>query len=53
MLLSICIPTYNRPEYLKIVLHQFVQKSKDFEVCISNNASKIDTYKIIKPFKKN
>ena len=53
MLLSICIPTYNRPEYLKNCLTSIcAQKSKDFEVCISDNASNIDIYKIIKPFKK-
>ena len=51
MLLSICIPTYNRPEYLKIVPSICAQKSKDFEVCISDNASKIDIYKLL-PFKK-
>lgn len=53
MLLSICIPTYNRPEYLKNCLTSIcAQKSKNFEVCISDNASNIDIYKIIKPFKK-
>lgn len=53
MLLSICIPTYNRPENLKNCLNSISkQKSKDFEVCISDNASKSNIYKIIKPFKK-
>ncbi len=53
MLLSICIPTYNRPENLKNCLHSIsTQKSKDFEVCISDNASTTDIYTIVKPFKK-
>ena len=39
MLLSICIPTYNRPEHLKNCLNSIcTQKSKDFEVGISDNA---------------
>ena len=53
MLLSICIPTYNRPEHLKNCLNSIcAQKSRNFEVCISDNASNVDINKIIKPFKK-
>lgn len=53
MLLSICIPTYNRPENLKNCLDSIAkQVSTDFEVCISDNASKADIGKIIQPFKK-
>ena len=53
MLLSICIPTYNRPEHLKNCLNSISkQNSKNFEVCISDNASKTNLVKIIKPFKK-
>lgn len=53
MLLSICIPTYNRPEHLRNCLTSISQQnSSDFEVCISDNASKSDIAKIIKPFKK-
>ena len=54
MLLSICIPTYNRPESLDNCLNNLAkQKVKNFEVCISDNCSKIDVKKIIKPYKKN
>ena len=53
MLLSICIPTYNRPEHLKNCLNSISkQNSKNFEVCISDNASKTDIGKLIRPFKK-
>ena len=53
MLLSICIPTYNRPEHLRNCLNSISQQNaRDFEVCISDNASKSDITKIIKPFKK-
>ncbi len=53
MLLSICIPTYNRPNQLKNCLNSIAkQKSKNFEVCISDNASNINLLKIIKPYKK-
>ena len=41
MLLSICIPTYNRPESLLNCLNSLAkQKNKDFEVCIADNCSK-------------
>ena len=53
MLLSICIPTYNRPENLKNCLDSIAkQVCTDFEVCISDNASKANIGKIIQPFKK-
>lgn len=56
MLLSICIPTFNRPEDLKNCINSiFCQKKiskKYFEVCISDNCSKYNVSKIIKPFKK-
>jgi len=53
MLLSICIPTYNRPENLRNCLQSISkQKSNNFEVCISDNASNANLHKIIKPFKK-
>ena len=54
MLLSICIPTYNRPESLLNCLNSIAaQKNKnDFEVCISDNCSKFKTEKLIRPFKK-
>ena len=53
MLLSICIPTYNRPENLKNCLDSIAkQVCTDFEVCISDNASKVDIAKTIQPYKK-
>lgn len=53
MLLSICIPTYNRPESLDNCLNSLAkQKEKNFEVCISDNCSKADIKKIIRPYKK-
>ena len=53
MLISICIPTYNRPKHLLNCLNSLSQQTnKKFEVCISDNCSKEDVKKIIKPFKK-
>ena len=53
MLISVCIPTYNRPEHLKNCLNSLVlQTDKKFEVCISDNSSKTNTKKIIKTYKK-
>ena len=56
MLLSICIPTYNRPISLANCLNSFYQQKKinknDFEICISDNCSKQNITKVIKPFKK-
>ena len=57
MLLSICIPTFNRPLSLANCLNSlYYQKNvgkKDFEICISDNCSKYNIANIIKPFKKN
>lgn len=54
--LSICIPTYNRERYLINCLNSIYLASKncDFsiEVCVSDNNSKVDIYKLIKKFKK-
>lgn len=51
MKLSICIPTYNRPNQLPNCLHSiYLAKQKtnlDFEVCISDNGSNYDVKKII------
>ncbi|MBI29390.1 MAG: glycosyl transferase family 2 [Pelagibacteraceae bacterium] len=53
MLISICIPTYNRPKSLINCLNSLcLQTKKNFEVCISDNCSKKDIKKLIKPFKK-
>ena len=54
MLLSICIPTYNRPNQLPNCLHSIYLAKKnsnlDFEVCISDNGSNYDVTKIIQPY---
>ena len=53
MLLSICIPTYNRPESLVNCLNSLASQRKNFfEVCISDNCSNTNIYKLVKPFKK-
>jgi glycosyltransferase involved in cell wall biosynthesis len=53
MLLSICIPTYNRPVQLKNCINSLaLQINKNFEVCISDNSSNYDIKKLIEPFKK-
>ena len=54
MLLSICIPTYNRPESLLNCLNSLAKQKnkKDFEVCISDNCSKKNIKNLIKPFRK-
>ena len=55
MLLSICIPTYNRPNQLPNCLHSIYLAKKNsnlnFEVCISDNGSNYDVTKIIQPYK--
>jgi len=53
--LSICIPTYNRAEYLpeaiESVLSQITPEIKDLvEICISDNASTDNTAEIVKQF---
>ena len=57
MILSICIPTYNRISHLNNCLNSIViakKKFKEFkfEVCISDNNSKIDPFEIVKNYKK-
>ncbi|MBE6377302.1 MAG: glycosyltransferase family 2 protein [Lentisphaerae bacterium] len=51
MLLSICIPTYNRAEYLKKSLESLVNQEcwphPEVEIVISNNASTDDTAAVI------
>ena len=53
-LLSICIPTYNRAEYLKKTLESIVWQrdflSKDVEVVISDNCSTDDTASVVAKF---
>lgn len=56
MLLSICIPTYERTKCLKNCLHSIFLAKKvfnfNFEVCISDNASTENTKKIVNFYKK-
>ena len=53
MKLSVCIPTYNRPEHLLNCLNSLcLQDYKNFEVCISDNSSKANIKKLIAPYKK-
>lgn len=56
MILSICIPTYNRPVHLENCLNSIcIAKKKakkfKFEVCISDNGSKHDIKKIVFKYK--
>ena len=55
MLLSICIPTYNRPNQLPNCLHSIYLAKKnsnlDFEVCISDNGSNYDVTKVVEKYK--
>jgi len=54
--LSICVPTYNRSEYLKNLLENFASLSLDFinsiEFCITDNNSTDDTKKILEEYKR-
>ena len=57
MLLSICIPTYNRPTHLENCLESILISKKScknfkFEVCVSDNGSKHNINKIIKKYSK-
>ena len=56
MKLSICIPTYNRPEQLPNCLESIYLAKKRanlrFNVCISDNNSNYDIKKIIDEYKK-
>jgi len=56
MLLSICIPTYNRIDSLNDCLNSIFiadknQNNLEYEVCISDNGSEEDTDKIIEMYK--
>ena len=53
-LLSLCIPTYNRSQYLKKSIDSIVCQ-KEFldgkvEIVISDNASDDDTREVVKPY---
>ena len=58
MILSICIPTYNRLDNLDNCLNSILISSKnvnnfDFEVCVSDNFSDDNPQKIINKYKNN
>lgn len=57
MLLSICIPSYNRPSCLENCLNSILISSKnvknfDFEVCISDNCSEKNQIEIVDRYRK-
>ena len=53
MLISVCIPTYNRPKSLLNCLNSLsLQTDLDFEVCISDNCSHENIERIIDPYRK-
>ena len=53
MLISLCIPTYNRPKSLLNCLNSLsLQTNLNFEVCISDNCSDENIDKVIEPLKK-
>ena len=57
MILSICIPSYNRLECLENCLNSILISSKnvdnfDFEICISDNCSEKNPKYIVDKYKK-
>lgn len=50
MLLSICIPTYNRAEYLPALLDSLLPFANQIEIAISDNASTDNTETVIAPY---
>ena len=53
MLISICIPTYNRSQSLLNCLNSLcLQTNNSFEVCISDNCSDYNAEELIEPFRK-
>lgn len=56
MLLSICIPTYQRKKFLKRLLDQLITilkpYSEEIEICVSDNHSTDGTYELLKNYKK-
>ncbi|EDQ3425490.1 glycosyltransferase family 2 protein, partial [Salmonella enterica subsp. enterica serovar 4,[5],12:i:-] len=56
MLISFCIPTYNRKEYLEELLNSINNQEKfnlDIEICISDNASTDGTEEMIDVWRNN
>jgi len=55
MKISICIPTYNRAQYLRNCLHSIVLNHADtdidYEVCVSDNCSSDDTTIVVEEFR--
>lgn len=52
MRLSICIPTYQRAEFLRQTLESIaLQWCDELEICVSDNASSDDTLEIVKSFR--
>ena len=50
-LVSIIIPTFNRPEYFKIALESALNQTyKNFEIFISDNSTTDDTENLIQPY---
>ena len=48
MLISVIIPTYNRPDALKLILSAFdMQSDREFEVIVADDGSKDDTKKVV------
>jgi len=48
---TVCIPTYNRPEMLRASLQSFLWQSyRDIEVIVSDNASVTDTFEVVESF---
>ena len=52
--LSICIPTYNRAEYLDKSLHSLTKQKRfyEIEVVISDNCSTDNTEEVVKKYQK-
>lgn len=51
---SICIPTHNRPKFLKIALESiFLQSYQNYDICISDNSDNRHTMDLINKYKKN
>lgn len=50
--ISVCIPTYNRPEFLKLAIESVLKQTfSDYELIISDNASGDSTAAVISSFK--
>ena len=49
---SICIPTYNQPDYLKVVLDSItIQDFKDYEVIISDDSTNSESTELVEKYK--